>query len=448
MTEPARDWFEPSPSSGGRRGPGYPLAMLLLLFAFAGGLLIGQTGLLGAAPGGGALPTPSAGGPTGTPAPGATVAQPADAPADFGLFWQALSFIRQEFVDRDLLTDQQLTYGAIRGLVEALGDTGHTVFLTPEAVQAEERALSGSIVGIGVLLGERDGRPVIVSVISGGPASRAGMRSGDQVVAVDGEDVLILAPEDVAASIRGEAGTIVVVTVERPATGENLDFSMVRETINVPAADWTMVPGTQIALLRLIQFSQGAAAELLATRDAAINEGAQAVIVDLRSNPGGYVDEAVKVASEFLSDSVVYIAENADGSRESERTDPSIQATDLPLVVLIDEGTASSAEIVAGALRSADRGPLIGQTTFGTGTVLITKNLSDGSAIRLAVQRWLTPDGELIFGQGIKPTVEVALAGDQQPLEPAEVRAMTAEQVTTMPDAQLLRAIELLRSAP
>src|SRR5688500_1453329 len=283
-------------------------AVVVLVVVFLVGLAIGQSGALSS----GAAPRPSAVsvGPSRAPAgaapsaSGAPPSQPAGEPSDFGLFWDALQVVRQNFVGRDDLTDQQITYGAIRGLIDALGDTGHSIFLTPEAVQAENESLGGRVVGIGVLLGLRDEQVVVVSVISEGPADLAGIRSGDAIVAVDGESVTGLQPEEVAPKVRGDAGTTVQIAVERPATGERLEFSIVREELRFPAVSWTMVPGSTIGLLRLIQFSSGAAAELRAARDEAIAAGATSLILDLRSNPGGFVNEAVDTASLFLTDSV------------------------------------------------------------------------------------------------------------------------------------------------
>jgi carboxyl-terminal processing protease len=446
-------------------------AIIVLVLVFSVGLVVGQSGGIGAPANSTPPPVVHASGSPGTSPgptdgrvtspPGVPTSQPDYAPGNFGVFWQALEKIRQNFVGRDDLNDRDLTYGAIHGLVEALGDTGHSVFLTPEALASEEQTLNGTVVGVGALLGEKEGRPVIVSVISGGPASRAGLRSGDEILAVDGQDVTALAPAEVAAKIRGEKGTTVVVEVARPATDETLTFTMVREEINFPAASWAFVPGTKIADLRLIQFSAGASDELRAARDTAIAQGATAFILDLRSNPGGYVTEAVRVASQFIAGRTVYIRELADDSRipvgacspvdnpgrtNDCREDDSVPPTDLPLVVLIDEGTASSAEIVSGALRSAGRGELVGATTFGTGTVLLTFELADHSAVRLAVERWLTPDGELIFGQGIEPTVPLALPADGRALEPQEVAALTPAALATMEDTQMLKAIELLKA--
>jgi carboxyl-terminal processing protease len=460
--------------------------ILLLVLVFSAGLVVGQSGGVGSD--GTALRTPA---PVATPAPttespthpdetlapratptepaetqppivtappGPTPSQPADAPRNFGLFWEALEVIRKNFVGRDDLAEGDLTYGAIRGLVEELGDTGHSVFLTPEALLREKESLGGTIVGVGALLGERGGRPVIVSVISGGPAQRSGLRSGDLLITVDGVDVERMTPEEVATRVRGEEGSTVVIVVDRPASGERLEFSIVREEIRVPTATWAMVPGTTIALLRLVQFSEGASDQLRTARDDAVAQGAQSLILDLRSNPGGFVHEAVRVAGLFIEGQTVYIREMADGQRVSVETCAPAGSdsqdicravdeqppTGLPLVVLIDEGTASSAEIVSGALRSAGRADLVGETTFGTGTVLLTFELSDGSALRIAIERWLTPDGELIFDQGISPTVEVELGPTENPLQPDELRELSPADVANLADPQLLRAVQLL----
>jgi carboxyl-terminal processing protease len=452
--QPAPRWTPPSNRS---TPPGLLAGLaLVIVLVFIGGLFIGQSGLL-AFPGASPTPTPAAQQPGMTPGPGTTPGAgrtpggplppaPPDAPADFGLFWEAYELIRREFVGRDQLAEMELTYGAIRGLVDALGDTGHSVFLTPEQVRQERESLGGTIVGIGVLLGERDGRPVIVSVVSGGPASTAGLRSGDELLEVDGQGVERLAPEEIAPLVRGERGTTVQLRVYRPSTDEFLDFSIERDEVRFPAVSWTMVPGTQIALLRHIQFSQDSAQQLRVARDDALAQGAQGFILDLRSNPGGLVHEAVNAASLFLpAGETVYIRELADGQRIPEETNPDIASVGVPMVVLIDEGSASSAEILSGALQANGRATLIGETTFGTGTVLITYDLSDGSAVRLAIERWLTPEGELIFDRGITPDIQIALDPQARPLEPEEVGQLSAEEVGQMDDTQLRRAIEELR---
>lgn len=440
---PAPDPRPPQPGS-----QPWLAGVVLLVVVFLAGLALGQSGAPGQArTPTGSTPAPSSQAPAASPV-GPAPSVSAGGLAGFELFWEALEKVRTNFVGRSELADPELTYGAIRGMIEALGDTGHTVFLTREQVQRENESLNGRVVGVGALIGERGGRPVISSVINDGPADRAGLRAGDVLLEVDGAGLEDLDPPGIAALVRGEAGTTVVIVVERPSTGERLEFSIVREEIQFPVAAWAMVPGTRIALLRLLQFSNGAGAELLAQRDAAIAAGAESFILDLRNNPGGFVHEAVNVASLFLDGQTVYIRETADGQRIPDSTNPDIPPSDLPLVVLIDGGTASSAEIVAGALEAHRRAQLVGDTTVGTGTLLNIYKLSDGSALRLAIERWLTPDGELIFKKGIEPTIEVSLAIDEVPLEPDEVAALDPSEIEAIIDAQLLRAIELLREPP
>jgi carboxyl-terminal processing protease len=414
-------------------------ALLLLVVVFVTGVAVGQGGLFGRPSGSGAQ-TPA---PITSPVPGQSPAAEVQPPVEFELFWQALDTVRREFVGRDDLDERELTYGAIRGMIDALGDTAHSVFLTPEEVAAEQESLGGSIVGIGVLLGERDGQVIVVSVVSRSPAQRAGIRAGDAIVEIDGQSTAGLAPDQLAARVRGAEGSTVDVTVTRPPTGERLTFSIVRELIRIPAASWTLVPGTTIGLLRLSQFSTGSADELKVARDSAIAAGATSLILDLRGNPGGYVDQAVAAASLFLRDATVYIRETATGERIPVPTNADASTTDLPLVVLVDQNTASSAEILSGALKAAGRGPLLGTRTFGTGTVLLHFPLADGSSIRLAVERWLTPDEELIFGEGIAPTEEVRLEPDAVQIEPDDLREVPPDEVGSILDNQLLRAIEL-----
>jgi len=417
--------------------------LVLLIVVFVIGVAVGSTGALGrsagTANGSSATPPPvvqGSGSPTASGSP--------SAPFDLGLFNEALSVIGQNFVGRSDLNAQTLTWGAIRGMVEALGDTGHSVFLTPDQAQAEQNALDQNVVGIGVLLGEKDGQTVITSVVPDSPAQAAGLKAGDVITSVDGKSTVGLTPDQLVDQVRGGEGSHVQVTVDRPSTGETLNFDITRAKIKFPSVSWTMVPGTDIALIRYSQFGAGSAAELQTARDAALAAGATSIVLDLRGNPGGYVDEAVKSSSLFLHDQVVYIRETADGQRSPVNTDNSIPSTDVPMVVLIDNNTASSAEIMAGALQAAGRAQLVGETTFGTGTVLLPYTLSDGSVVRLGVERWLTPNGDLIFGKGITPTVEVTLGPNDVPIEPGDLSALGPDQLSSLTDTQLLKAIELL----
>lgn len=490
---------EPAPPPGrGPAGPGLIAAgLLVLLVVFGAGLAVGSSiaGAWRAGPGSVAAvsptpgasatpdvalsasplaPTPSAATPSAPPSraasptaapspvpatepppatplaterPDSAPTLPPEAPADFGLFWEALRLVKEHYVDRDALGDQNLTYGAIRGMVDALGDTGHSIFLTPQDLAAERDALEGRLTGIGAFLGERAGRPVIISVISGGPAARAGLRAGDIIEAVDGRSTERLRPEQIAARVRGEAGTQVTLTVLHRGATEAVDVTVTRERFEVPAVTWTMVPGTTIADIRLIQFSSSAEEAVTDGLRQALDQGATGIVLDLRGNPGGLVEEAVGIASQFLREGVVYRRQDTSGATAPVEVRPGGIAHDIPLVVLVDQGSASSSEILAGAIQGNDRGPVIGTQTFGTGTVLNTFELSDGSAVRVGVERWLTPDGELIFEQGITPDEVVELAPDAVPLEPPELQTLTPEQVVASNDAQLMRALEILGDA-
>jgi carboxyl-terminal processing protease len=406
-------------------------AVLVLAVVFIVGVTVGQSGFFG---GGTSSPPPR---PSATPGL-----------ANMDLFWTALQDIRDRYVGRGELSDQTLLYGAIRGMVESLGDTGHTTFLTPEEVKLLQDSLNQSIVGIGVTLDQGAGGAVVTSVLPSSPAREAGIQTGDIIEAVDGESIADLTLDELISRIRGEAGTTVRVTLARPATNETLELSIVREELNIPAATWAMVPGTTVALLRLTSFSAGSGAELMTARDSAVAAGAAQLILDLRANPGGYVHEAVNVASQFLHEKTVYISEDAEGTRNPITTDDAVETTDLPLVVLVDQYSASSAEIVAGAIQAAGRAQIVGETTFGTGTVLEIFDLGDGSQIRLATSRWLTPDGELIFGKGITPDEVVPLGVDDVPVDPEMLEGLTPDQVVGLKDPQLHKALEILSSAP
>jgi carboxyl-terminal processing protease len=376
------------------------------------------------------------------------VARAQDQPTEFAIFWQVWELTQGHFIDREALDPQRLTYGAINGLIQALGDEGHTRFLTPEEVIRQRTDIAGAFFGIGAQVGLEDGLPVIVAPFDGSPAQRAGLRSGDIIVEVDGEDVTGLTLNDTVDRIRGEKGTTVVLTVFRPDTGESLEFVIVRDEVKVPAASWNMIPGTSVALIRMSQFSANLDDNLVEIIKEAKAEGATQLIVDVRSNPGGLLEQAVKVTSEFLPDGDVLLQEEADGSRKAFPVRRGGVATDIPLVVLINRGSASSAEIFAGAIQDHQRGQVVGETTFGTGTVLKPFDLDDGSALLLGTSQWLTPNGRLIRKQGIEPDVAVDLPVGVAIIVPSELEELTVAELLTSEDAQLLKALELLEALP
>lgn len=402
--------------------------LLLLALGASGGLGLG-------------LSMPMAVGADASPVPSPGVL--GELPEGFDTWQEALDVIREFYVDPSAATDQALVEGAIRGMVDALGDTGHTVYLTRDDLATENDALDGTVTGIGVTVDARAGGPAIISVIDGSPADKAGLQAGDTIVAVDGVRTDRSTTDELVRRVRGEAGTPVDLRI-RARDGTTRDVTILRERISVPAVDWAFVPGTRIAVLRLVQFSDGAGEALMDAARDALEAEASAVVLDLRGNPGGLLDEAIRVASTFLEDGVVYRSVDRDGDQERVRTRGEAVIPDLPMVVLVDYGSASSSEIVAAALRESGRATVVGETTYGTGTVLNLFPLSDGSAIRLGVQQWLTPGGDSVFEAGLEPDVTVALPVDGIALVPGDLRDLTRRGFAASGDTQLRRAVRLL----
>ncbi len=358
------------------------------------------------------------------------------------LYAQALDTVRDNYVDRKAIDPKKQTYGAIEGMLDTLGDEGHTRFLTPEEREQNHKSLSGTYVGIGVTLESEHDGVVVTSPIEGSPAEKAGVESGDVVVAVDGESVRGADLSKVAKKVRGPEGSRVELTVLRG--GEERVFDLERATIETPVASWALIPGSDVAHVHLTSFPNESAERLREAFEEARAAGARRFVLDLRNNPGGNLEEAVEMAGYFLEPgSVVYIRKEASGKREEIEAEGGAEFVGAPMVLLVNGGTASSAEILAGALRDNDRATVIGEATFGTGTVLSEFVLRDGSAILLGVAEWLTPDGDSIRETGVVPDVEVSLEEGAEPLTPSEDRGLSREEILKR-DAQLRRAFEIL----
>ena len=376
----------------------------------------------------------------------ATVAS-ANAPdqsAGLDLINQAYQVIQQNYVDRSAVDQTKLEYGAISGMVDALGDTGHSRFLTPEMVKAENNFTRGEFEGIGAEVTTKDGQVVIVTPMDGSPAQAAGVKPGDIIVKVDGVDMTGLGINEVVSKVLGPAGTKVTLSLQDPQTGAVRDVIITRAKISIQNVTWSMLPGTKIAHLKIAAFSNGVSKDLQAALKQIKATGATGIVLDLRNDPGGLLDEAVGVASQFIGSGNVLLVQDAQGKQQAIPVNPGGLAVDMPLVVLVNQGSASAAEIVAGAIQDAHRATLIGETTFGTGTVLNFFNLSDGSEILLATEMWLTPNGRVIWHHGIAPDVNVSMAADVIPLMPSMEKTMTTAQLQSSLDAQLLKAIEQL----
>ena len=376
------------------------------------------------------------------------ITRTAEQPAQFDVFWEAWNLVQRNFVDRTALDATQLTHGAIRGMVDALGDTGHTSYLTPEQREARLTSIQGRFTGIGAQLGEEQGFPIIVAPFDGSPAQKAGIKPGDVIVAVNGEEVTGLTLTEIAEKVRGPADSQVTLTLFRQEENRSLEITVTRREITIPAVSWAMVPETQVAVIRLSQFSAQAKDEIVAAVAGAKAAGATGLVVDVRNNPGGLLDQAISVTSQFLPEGNVLLEEDAEGNRTAYPVEAGGQATDLPLVVLVNPGTASSSEIFAGAVQDQQRGQVVGETTFGTGTVLQPYTLQDGSELLLGVKQWLTPNGRLIRNQGVQPDEVVELPLGSDLLTPLVFRDMSLEEIRTSQDTQLQKALELLGALP
>jgi carboxyl-terminal processing protease len=286
---------------------------------------------------------------------------------------------------------------------------------------------------------------MVMSVLHGSPAHKSGIRPGDVLLQVDGHDLKDRTLDEVIDLVVGPAGTSLRLSVGREGQAEPLDLRLTRERIEVPDVTWHMLPGHPVAHIAIGSFGEKVHDQLKEALAGARQQGARGLILDVRGNTGGLKDMAVAVTSEFLANGTVYIEQDADGRREPVAVTPGGTATDLPLVLLLDEGTASSAEILAGAVQDQGRAKLVGTRTFGTGTVLQPFELSDGSVVLLAVAQWLTPKGRQIWHQGITPDIVVTLPNEASIILPEEANGLDAAALAKSEDRQLLKALEVLK---
>jgi carboxyl-terminal processing protease len=396
----------------------------VLAAAFAAGILVERAGRLVA--------------PDQYPPPGA---EKAIAP-----FWETWHLIDRHYVKREAVDDQHMARGAIRGLLASLGDVGHTRYLTPEELEMLNNDLSGQFVGIGIRMSIVKQRPTVVMTMPHSPARSAGLKPGDVLLEVDGTVVMNdTSMERIAELIRGKEGAAVHVRIVRQGQSHPLDFDIRRAKVDVPDVAWSMLPGVAIAHLAIQNFGHEADSQVKAAVEEATKQGAKGLIVDIRGNSGGLKDQAVAVTSEFLKDGNVFLEQDAQGRQKAVPVTAGGSATEIPLCVLIDGGTGSSAEIFAGAIQDHGRGKLIGSTTVGTGTVLQAFSLSDRSAVLLAVAQWLTPNGRQIWHQGITPDIPVAMAPGAGYLLPDPETGLDAAALTKSGDKQLLRALDEIK---
>ncbi len=378
--------------------------------------------------------------------PGSWRDPPAGLGRTFDPFWEAWHLVDEHYVDREAIQPVRMTRGAIAGMLDALGDEGHTTFVSPEELQQMETGLEGKLQGIGASMTIRDRLPTVMRTLDNSPARKAGLQPGDVLMKVDGRDVTRLPLDRIVQLVRGPVGT--TVHLEFLRRGKRVDLTVARAEVTVPAVTWQMLPSKRpVAQIAIQTFGEHADDQLKAALAEARQRGARGLILDVRGDPGGLKDQAVAVTSEFLSGGNVFIQVDARANRTAVAVQAGGVATDLPVVVLIDGGTASSAEIFAGALQDHHRGKLVGTRTFGTGTVLQPFRLTDGSAIFLAVEKWLTPAGREIWHRGIDPDVEVALPHDAEVLLPGTIPDLDESKLAHSSDAPLRKALEILEES-
>lgn len=367
--------------------------------------------------------------------------------AKFSNFWKVWNLAEDHFVDPKELQSDEMIAGAINGMLDSLGDQGHTRYLTPEQSKRAAEQMQGSFEGIGAYFEVQAGFPVIVAPIEGSPAEAAGIRSGDIILRVNDEPTEGMSSDDVSSRIRGPKGTQVKLQVRHLGEEATEEITITRAAVTVPNVSWRMLPG-KVAHIRLSQFAENADKDVRKALDAAREQGARAIIMDIRDNPGGLLTQAVSVTGIFVpKGDVVLVRKERDGSEQLYRSEEKAPVTDMPMVILVNNGSASSAEIFAGALQDYGRATIIGVPTAGTGTVLYPYSLDDGSLLYLGTAQFQTPKGRNLRHEGVVPDVELALPAGVRAMTPSTSKDLTDLQILSSPDVQVRRALSILGGA-
>ncbi len=354
-----------------------------------------------------------------------------EAAVNFGTFWEAWDVLRNEHLKGAEPKNQEMVYGAIRGLVSSLGDP-HTIFLPPEDSKKFEEDVNGNFGGIGAEIGVKDKQLVVIAPLKGNPAEAVGLKAGDKIFGIDGKPTDSLDVNEAVKKIRGEIGTSVVLTVFREGWDKTEDFKIVRANIVIPTLETEFIDygGKKMAHISLFAFNQNAPLGFYKEILSASLNGAEGVILDLRNNPGGFLEVAINLAGWFVNKGEIVVSEKfRNGTGDVFRADGNQALKDAPVVILVNKGSASASEILAGALRAIRGTKLIGTDTFGKGTVQELRSLNDNSKIKLTIANWVLPDGNIISEEGLKPDYEVKI---------------TDEDIKNKFDSQLEKAKEVL----
>jgi carboxyl-terminal processing protease len=365
------------------------------------------------------------------------------------LFQQAWNVVDQNYVDRKAVNYQTMSYAAINAMVASLHDKGHTYFLTPDQSKAFDQQYSGKFVGIGISLGQdpTSQKFIIHSTVPGSPAEKAGIRRNDVILSVNGTSTQGKTLDDVTALLTGTAGTTVTLTIQHQGAAQPQTLHIVRAEITQQNVIMHYIAQDHIADIQIVQFADGVSDQLKTSITQAKSMGATKIILDLRNNGGGVVQEAINTVSDFEKSGNVYLEKDSSGSISPVPVTGDTLDTKIPLVILVNENSASAAEIVPGALQASGRATLIGATTFGTGTVMNRFDLSDGSVLWIGVEEWLTPKGQFIRDKGITPNISVKMPANGSILFPNDEndQKMTLQQILSSGDSQLDKAIQYLQ---
>lgn len=344
---------------------------------------------------------------------------------DFETFWDVWKLVRQQYVDQPV-SEKDMYYGALQGMLWSLGDP-YSTFFTPQEAEEFDRDLEGTFFGIGAEIGSKDEKIVVIAPLAGTPAERAGVMAGDQIAAIDGVDTAGMTTNDAVERIRGEKGTTVTLTLVREGVAEPFDVAIVRDEIKVDSVTLTM-RDDGIAVIEVTVFNEDTMSLFDEYTQQVLESDAKGLVIDLRNNPGGLLDAAIDLAGYWIDDQTVVI-EEMNGSRDEFPADGSARLKDLETVVLVNGGSASASEILAGALQDYKEATVIGEQTFGKGSVQEYHVLPDGSAVKLTIAKWLTPLGRSI---------------DQTGITPDQVVEYTVEDYHADKDPQFDAAIDLL----
>lgn len=334
---------------------------------------------------------------------------------DFSLFWKVWGDLSAKYVDKSKLDTQKMVYGAIKGMVDAVGDP-YTTFLEPETSKKFQEEISGVFGGVGMEIGVKDDVLTVIAPLPDTPAAKAGIKAGDKILEIDGESTQGLAAETAVTKIRGKVGTKVVIVIVG-SDGKPREVTLTRDRIKVPTVVWKMIEqdGKRIAYMQVYQFNENVDSAFDKATQEILRSNAQGLIVDVRNNPGGLLDSAINLAGYWVDKGDIVVSEVfGDGTRNDMRSDGNSTLANLPTVFLVNGGSASASEILAGAVHDQKGIRLIGEKTYGKGSVQELDKFSDGSSLKVTIAKWFTPDGINISEKGIEPNIKVELSDEEK----------------------------------